>query len=78
VEKGAEAVVVICEVLRAHDLAFAGGGDFVVGHPFPVLTRVGANFGGPLLEFGGFNEIVRRGTDDEEAVVVKVGDLRWY
>jgi len=49
VKQRPELWVVVCELLRAHELPFTLAVDFVVGHPFAFLARPLRNLVGPGL-----------------------------
>lgn len=70
-----KALVEIDEVFGAHDLAFTGGGNLVVGHPFAVFSWKISDFLRPIVQGCGVYQLVLISTEDEEAMVVEVLDL---
>lgn len=75
VQQGGEGGMVVGEVFRPHELAFAGGGDFVVWHPLAFVPRERFDFTRPFVEVGGTDEIVFGGAEDEVALCVEVVEL---
>lgn len=67
--------MIVGEVLRPHDLAFAGLGDLFVRHPLSLHLGQASNLGCPLLKNCRVDQLVFVCPKDEEPVLVVLIDL---